>query len=39
MREIKDLKSLGYLTDAHSSNFVAINKNKISEIKQLLGRA
>ena len=38
IKEIKDLKSLGYLTDAHSSNFIAINKSKISEIKQLLGR-
>ncbi|BBS86623.1 hypothetical protein WP7W18E02_15200 [Aeromonas media] len=39
LKGMKKLKQAGYLIDAKSANFVAINKEKISEIKTLLGRA
>jgi len=32
------LKRKGFLSDAHDSSFIAINKPKISEIKTILGR-
>ncbi|OUS17980.1 hypothetical protein A9Q88_01825 [Gammaproteobacteria bacterium 50_400_T64] len=38
IKSIKSLKRSGYLEDAHDVSFVAINKNKISEIKSILGR-
>jgi uncharacterized protein YjbI with pentapeptide repeats len=38
IKSIKSLKRSGYLEDAHDANFIAINKNKISEIKSILGR-
>lgn len=38
IKGIRGLKQAGYLMDAKSSNFIAINKEKISEIKTLLGR-
>lgn len=38
LKGMKKLKQAGYLIDAKSANFVGINKEKISEIKNLLGR-
>lgn len=38
LKGIKSLKRLDYLTDANNSNFVAINKEKIGEIKNILGK-
>ncbi|MFQ2185273.1 NACHT domain-containing protein [Aeromonas hydrophila] len=38
LKGIRKLKQAGYLHDAKSTNFIAINKDKISEIKNLLGR-
>lgn len=38
-KEIKALKNEGYIVEAKSANFIAINKAKISRMKQLLGRA
>lgn len=39
VKGIKLLKKKNLLNDAHDSNFIAINKNKISEIKEVLGRS
>jgi hypothetical protein len=38
IKEVKLLKRKGFLSDAHDSSFIAINKPKISEIKTILGR-
>lgn len=38
LKEIKRLKSLNYISTANDVNFVVINKIKIPEIKQILGR-
>jgi len=38
IKSIKYLKRIDLLEDANDSNFIAINKNKISEIKSILGR-
>lgn len=38
LKGIKSLKRLDYLTDANNSNFIAINKDKIGEIKNILGK-
>lgn len=38
LKGMRKLKQSGYFVDAKSANFVAINKDKISEIKNLLGR-
>lgn len=38
LKEIKRLKSLNYISTANDVNFVVINKVKIPEIKQILGR-
>ena len=38
IKSIKSLKRSGYLEDANDASFVAISKNKISEIKSILGR-
>ncbi len=39
IKEIKLLKKEGILIDAHNSNFIAINKTKINEIKNILDRS
>lgn len=38
MKGIRRLKRSGYLLDANDTNFIEINKAKISEIKNILGR-
>ncbi len=38
IKEIKSLKKEKLLIEAHDSNFIAINKSKIIEIKKILGR-
>ncbi|HDX8469297.1 NACHT domain-containing protein [Aeromonas dhakensis] len=38
LKGMKKLKQAGYLVDAKSANFIGINKERISEIKNLLGR-
>lgn len=38
LKGIRSLKQLEYLTDANNTNFVAVNKEKIGEIKTILGR-
>jgi len=39
VKEIKRLKNIGFLEDAKSRDYIAMNINKIAEIKKLLGRA
>lgn len=38
LKGIKSLKRLDYLSDANNTNFVAVNKEKIGEIKNILGK-
>lgn len=38
LKGIKSLKRLELLTDANDTNFVAVNKEKIGEIKNILGK-